>query len=55
LGLGLGFVLPLEREGWIIAEEHIVNTVHSAVEDAVLADGALAGPIFLRQVGNFLN
>lgn len=53
--LGLGFVFLLEREDWITAEQHIVNTVHSAVEGAVLADGAFAGPVFLSQVGHFLN
>lgn len=36
----------LEREDWII-EQHIVNTAHSTVKGAILADGAFAGPIFL--------
>ena len=53
-GLGLDFVFLLKREDCIIVEKHMVNTVHSAVEGAMLADGAFAGPIFLSQVGHFL-
>lgn len=49
------FVFLLEREDQIIVEQHLGNTVHSTVEDAVLADGAFAGPIFVCQVGHFLN
>lgn len=49
------FVFLLEREDRFIVEQHLGNTVHSTVEDAVLADGAFAGPIFVCQVGHFLN
>lgn len=53
--LGIGFVFLLKREDWVIVKQHIVNTVHSTVEGAIFTDGTFPGPIFLSQVGHFLN
>lgn len=52
--LDFGFVFLMEDD-WIIVKQHIVNTAHNVMEGAVLANGACGGPIFLSQVGRFLN
>lgn len=53
--LDFGCAFLMEEEDWIIVEQHVVNTVHSIRKGAVPDDGTFAGPVFLSQVGHFLN